>query len=129
MGDQVGFDVARRRRLPVGERPDRHDAPNGRLGQRPLAGPAACRQAYRGQEAIDGRGAHRQHVRADLGVEVQMPMMLQRGHQDLNQRLEAFAAHPVGRLPKHDERIGDGLVIDTAVLGDGSRRAESGGLI
>src|SRR3954468_15370543 len=101
-------DGAVRRRVPPPARA-RHE-----LAGRPPPppGPAAGLRSHRTESPVHGRRAHRQQARADLGSELEMPVALHRLHENGRQRFQALAADPVRRLPEHDQRLADRLIVE-----------------
>src|SRR3954463_11773503 len=73
--------------------------------------PPACARTGR-KCPVHGRRAHRHKARADLGSELEMPVPLHRLHENGRQRLQALAADPVRRLPEHDQRFADRLIVE-----------------
>ena len=58
----------------------------------------------------------------DHGVQVEMAVPLHRIDQHWDQRLQAFAANPMGSLPQDSQRLTDRLVVQRV---SGARRARS----
>src|SRR3954470_8522862 len=80
------------------------------------ASPRRCappeRSADRTESPVHGRRAHCQQARADLGSELERPVALHRLHENGRQRFQALAADPVRRLPEHDQRFADRLIVE-----------------
>jgi len=73
-------------------------------------------QARAGQHPINGGGADRQDLVLDDRVEVEMAMSFHGVDQHRDQSLQPLAAHTVGRLPQHDQRLLRGLVVGTVAI-------------
>src|SRR5215218_9158718 len=74
--------------------------------------PAAGLRSHRTESPVHRRRAHRQQARADLGSELEMPVALHRLHENGRQHFQALAADPVRRLPEHDQRFADRLIVE-----------------
>ncbi len=86
------------------------------------AGPAAARGGARArQHPVDGGGADGQQARPDAGVEVDVAVTLQRREQNGEQRLEPLGANAIGGFPEHDQRLTNGLVVQSRTLRSGRR--------
>src|SRR5205814_2355203 len=68
--------------------------------------------SYRGQQSVDGRRAGRQEALPDGGIEGQMAVLLQRGEEAGQHRLEALVADPIGGFPQDDEGFAHRLTVD-----------------
>src|SRR4051812_1639027 len=93
----------------------RNAAADRRGRRRPPPGPAASLRPHGAQGPVHRRRAHRQKARADLGSELEMPVALHRLHENGRQRFQALAADPVRRLPDHNQRLADSLVIKASL--------------
>src|SRR5437773_6117453 len=80
MGDQVHFHAARERLIPIGKGAQRHTPTRFRL--HPTARLRARRTARRAQQSVDCRRTHREDLRANRFIELQMSVALQSGQQN-----------------------------------------------
>ena len=110
--DHVDLEEARRRVTPVGEGAHRHAAADGRAHTGSAPALPVDVQPRRGQRAVDGGGADLQEPVPDQGVQLQVTVALHGSDEHGDQRLEPLAADPVARLPQHDERLPDRLVVE-----------------
>ena len=79
-----------------------HALSNGSRDRRP-GGP---------QHPIEGRRTGGQHTRPDRHVQREVAVTLERRDKQRKERLESFAADPVGGLPQQDERLTHGFIVD-----------------
>src|SRR6266849_3220798 len=110
--DEIDLQVSRRRLLPVPKSAHRHTAPKRRGRDTSTSTSTCCRPRWR-QHAIDSSGARSQQLRAYFGIELEMPVALERVDKDRNERLEPLAADAVRCFPQHDERLADCLAVDS----------------
>src|SRR3954453_150644 len=96
---------ARRRAIPIIERPDRNLASDCRVeaGTSPLA--AARRDLYIAKQAVDGCRADGKNAITIRLAKLQSPVLFERGQQSRDHHLEPLAAYPIGRLPQSCQRI------------------------
>ena len=112
---QVNLQVARWRRIPIGEGPYRNIAARRLLP--PASEPAARRRCPDGlEQPVQGGGAGRQQSLAHPRVQIQVTMALHGLHQVGQRRLQPLAAGPVSGFPDHDHRLADRLVVDASAL-------------
>src|SRR5512133_3547324 len=77
--------------------------------------PAAARdEPHPAQQPVHAGRADLQQQAADLGVNRQSTVPLERGKQDGHERLEAFRADPVRSLPHCDQRFADRIAVTAA---------------
>src|SRR5512132_3685570 len=77
--------------------------------------PAAARdEPYLAQQPVHAGRADLQQQAANLGVNRQSTVPLERGKQDGHERLEAFRADPVRSLPHCDQRFADRIAVTAA---------------
>ena len=109
---QVNLQVARWRRIPIGEGP-LGEGPLGEGPHRYIAGqrllppssePAGRRCPDGLEQSVQGGGAGRQQSLAHLRVQIQVAMALHGLHQVGQRRLQPLAADPVCSFPNHDQR-------------------------
>ena len=122
MGHHVDLAEARRRIVPVIERPDRHFAPDRRIKADPTALAAGRRDFGLDQQAIDRRCADAEHQRSIGLAELQPAMPLQRRQQRRDHHLEPLAADPIRGLPQRHQRILDRRAVGRPALPPGLRR-------
>src|SRR5512132_645633 len=114
MGDEVDLDEARRRIVPVAERANRNRTPYRRAEACAPAPAAARDEPHLAQQPVHAGRADLQQQAADLGVNRQSTVPLERGKQDGHERLEAFRADPVRSLPHCDQRFADRIAVTAA---------------
>jgi len=81
---------------------DQNTSTNGRLSAAPLLGPTCTPRST--ECTIGCRCAHCENLGAYECIELQVAVLLESGHQDGQQRLQALAAQPVRRFPQDDQR-------------------------
>src|SRR3954454_1638071 len=101
----VDLAEARRRAIPIVERPNRNLAPDCRVEActSPLA--AARRDLYIAEQAIDCCSADRENTMTIHLAKLQSPVLFKRRQQSRDHHLEPLAAYQIGRLPQSCQRI------------------------
>lgn len=111
VGDEIHLEEPGDGLLPIGERADRNTLSNT-AGSRPSAPlpTRGCRPRLT-EHSVKRRRACGQYPRANCVVQLHVPMLLEGGDEDRNERAEALAADPVGGLPQHHHGLANGFVV------------------
>src|ERR1700683_4422701 len=107
---QVGLAVARRWFAPVNKSPYRNAMFDGRANTLTTAPPDGF--LHWPQEPVEGRRADVQDRASHHRVEPQMPVAFDTLNQPRQQRLQPFAANPVGRPPQQPQSFTSRLAVD-----------------
>ena len=79
-----------------------------------MSGAPSCQPARLLQGTVDRRGAVRQQPRPELGGQLAIAVPFHAFDQERHHRAQPLATDPVGRLPRHDERLARGAVMHAA---------------
>src|ERR1700731_2306159 len=116
MGDHVDLAEARRRTVPVIERPDRNFPPDRRIESGTAPPAAARRDLYVDEQAADGCGPDGESTVSIRLAKLQSAMLLKGPPQGRDDHLEPLAANPIRRLPQRCQRILDRRVVSAPAL-------------
>ena len=111
MGHEVSLHESGCRIVPIGVSADWNAPPHRRRMAIATGSAAQAGHAHRSEDAIDAGRTDPKQPDSHRLVQGKMAISFHRSDQKRDQRLQPFAADPVGRLPKHHQCLAHGIVI------------------